>query len=156
MRVMVLVKASEEYENGAMPTRDELAAMGDFNDELVKAGVMLDGDGLHPSTKGARVEYARGEAPSVTDGPFAETKELVAGFWMWQVRDMDEALEWARRIPFGGEVGDEGSVEIRPVFETEDFGEEMTPELRQREERMRKELGNAVGERIGGGEQGAG
>lgn len=153
MRVMVLVKASEESEGGAMPTREELAAMGDFNDELVKAGVMLDGDGLHPSSRGVRIEYAKGEAPSVTDGPFAETKELVAGFWMWQVRDMDEALEWARRIPFGGEVGDAGTVEIRPVFETEDFGEEMTPELREREEQMRKELGNAVGNRIGAGEQ---
>lgn len=153
MRVMVLVKANEESEGGAMPTREELAAMGDFNDELVKAGVMLDGDGLHPSSRGVRIEYAKGEAPSVTDGPFAETKELVAGFWMWQVRDMDEALEWARRIPFGGEVGDAGTVEIRPVFETEDFGEEMTPELREREEQMRKELGNAVGNRIGAGGQ---
>lgn len=156
MRVMVLVKASEETEGGAMPTREELAAMGAFNDELVKAGVMLDGDGLHPSSKGARVEYAKGESPSVTDGPFAETKELIAGFWMWQVRNMDEALEWARRIPFGGDVGEAGTVEIRPVFETEDFGEEMSPELREREQRMREQLGGTVGERIGGGEPDAG
>lgn len=143
MRVMVLVKANEESENGVMPKSEELAAMGNFNEELVKAGVMLDGDGLHPSSKGARVSYAKGEAPSVTDGPFAETKELVAGFWMWQVRDMDEALEWARRIPFGGEVGDEATVEIRPVFEAEDFGEELTPELRAQEDRIREQLEGA-------------
>jgi hypothetical protein len=136
MRVMVLVKANEDTEAGVMPTAEELTAMGAFNEELVKAGVMLDGDGLHPSAKGVRVTYG-GEKPSVTDGPFAETKELVAGYWLWQVRDMDEAVEWLRRAPFTAK----DTVELRPVFEPEDFGEAMTPELREQGERLRKELG---------------
>lgn len=132
MRVMVLVKANEDSENGVMPTTEELTAMGEFNEELVKAGVMLDGDGLHPSSKGVRITYGD-DKPSVTDGPFAETKELVAGYWVLQVRDMDEAVEWLKRAPFGAE----GTVEIRPFFEAEDFGEAMTPELHEQERRLR-------------------
>lgn len=143
MRVMVLMKATEESEKGVMPAEEELAAMGAFNEELVKAGVMLDGDGLHPSSRGYRVGITAGEAPSVTDGPFTETKELVAGYWMLQVKDMDEALEWAKRIPAPGEGEPGSTVELRPVFEAEDFGEEFTPELREQEERLRKEIGGA-------------
>jgi hypothetical protein len=140
MRVMVIVKANEDSEAGKMPTEAELTAMGAYNEELVAAGVMLDGDGLHPSDKGVRVSYSRDSEPSVTDGPFAETKELIAGFWVWQVRDMDEAIEWARRAPFGGAVGAEEAIEIRPIFEAEDFGEELTPELREREGKLRQKL----------------
>jgi len=143
MKVMVLMKATEASEAGEMPSEAELAAMGSFNEELVEAGVMLDGDGLHPSEKGFRVSLGSGEAPSVTDGPFAETKELVAGYWMWQVKDMDEALEWAKRIPGPAEGRPDGMVELRPVFEADDFGEEFTPELREREERLRKQIGGA-------------
>jgi len=136
---MVLVKASEESEAGQMPSKELLTAMGKFNEELVKAGVMLDGEGLHPSARGVRVSLSADGPPTVTDGPFAETKELVAGYWIWQVRDMDEALEWAKRIPPPG-PGPAGTVELRPVFEAEDFGDELTPELREQEQRLREQL----------------
>jgi hypothetical protein len=137
MRVMVFVKATEESEAGKMPSQELLSEMGKFNEELVKAGVMLAGEGLHPSSKGARVEFS-GEKRTVVDGPFAETKELVAGFWLWQVRSVDEAIEWAKRCPNPMDEG--GVLEIRPVFEAEDFGEEFTPELREREERLRAQI----------------
>jgi hypothetical protein len=133
MRVMVLVKASPESEAGEMPSQEDLSQMTDFNEELVKAGVMLAGEGLHPSSKGARVAFS-GTERKVIDGPFAETKELVAGYWVWQVKSLDEAVEWLKRAPF-----QEGEVEIRPVFEDDDFGEEFTPELREREARIRAE-----------------
>ena len=131
MRVMVLVKASPESEAGEMPSEELLSQMTDFNEELVKAGVMLAGEGLHPSSKGARVAFSGGER-KVIDGPFAETKELVAGYWVWQVKSLDEAVEWLKRAPF-----QEGEVEIRPVFEDDDFGDEFTPELREREAQLR-------------------
>lgn len=134
MKVMVIVKASKETEAGVMPSTELLAAMGNYNEELVKAGIMLAGEGLHPSSKGKRVRFSAG-APKVIDGPFAETKELIAGFWMWKVASMAEAVEWLKRCPM--EAGDE--VEIRPVFEAEDFGEAFTPELRAQEERLRVE-----------------
>ena len=134
MRVMVLVKASQESEAGVMPSQEALTEMGEFNEELVKAGVMLDGDGLHPSSKGVRVAFD-GKERKVIDGPFAETKELVAGYWVWQVKSMDEAVEWLKRAPF-----QEGEVELRPFFEPDDFGEAFTPELREQEERLRAEL----------------
>lgn len=136
MRVMGIVKASRESEAGQMPGEKLLTEMGKFNEELVNAGVMLAGDGLHPSSKGKRVRFS-GANRTVIDGPFAETKELVAGFWLWQVKSMDEAVEWLKRAPFDGGT----EVEIRPVFETEDFGKEMTPELRAQEERLRTQLG---------------
>jgi len=138
MRVMVIVKATENSEAGAMPSEQLLADMGTFNEELVKAGVMLAGDGLHPSSKGKRVRFAGGKK-TVIDGPFAETKELIAGFWIWQVKSMEEAVEWVRRCP-DPMPGEESEIEIRPVFEDEDFGEEFTPELRAREERLRAEI----------------
>jgi hypothetical protein len=128
---MVLVKASPDSEAGEMPSEEMLSQMTDFNEELVKAGVMLAGEGLHPSSKGARVAFS-GSERKVIDGPFAETKELVAGYWLWQVKSLDEALEWLKRAPF-----QEGEVEIRPVFEADDFGDELTPELRDREARLR-------------------
>jgi hypothetical protein len=137
MRVMVIVKASKESEAGVLPSTELLASMGKYNEQLVKAGVMLAGDGLQPSSKGKRIKFS-GQQRKVTDGPFAETKELVAGFWIWQVRSMEEAEEWLKRAPFDG--GEE--VEIRQVFETADFGENMTPELREREERLTKQLAN--------------
>ena len=130
MRVMVFVMGGE-YEKGQMPSTDELAAMGNFNEELVKAGVMLAGEGLHPSSRGVRVDFG-GDKPTVTDGPFAEAKELVAGYWVWQVKSMDEAVEWIRRAPFR-----EGEIELRQVFESEDFGDELTPEMREHEEELR-------------------
>ena len=133
MRFMVIVKASKESEAGILPTEQELAEMGNFNEELVKAGIMLAGEGLQDSSQGARVEFS-GSKRTVTDGPFAETKELVAGFWIWQVRSKEEAVEWAKRIPFR-----EGQVELRRVFEADDFGEAFTPELRAQEERLRAE-----------------
>jgi hypothetical protein len=129
MRVMVLVKASEQSEAGVMPSEEELTEMGKFNEELVNAGIMLAGEGLHPTSKGVRVEFPERK---VVDGPFTETKELVAGYWLLQVRSMDEAIEWIKRAPF-----QEGDVEIRPVFEADDFGEAFTPELREQEERLR-------------------
>jgi hypothetical protein len=134
MRVMVLVKADKDSEAGVMPTEQLLTDMGKFNEELVKAGVMLAGEGLHPSSKGARVRFSEGKR-TVIDGPFTETKELVAGFWLWQVKSMDEAIEWLKRAPFEGT-----EVEIRPVFEAEDFGAEFTPELREQEERLRAQI----------------
>jgi hypothetical protein len=137
MRVMVMVKATRESEAGVMPSEELLAAMGRYNDELVKAGVMLAGEGLHPSAKGKRVRFA-GSTRTVIDGPFAETKELVAGFWLWQVRSMEEAVEWVRRCP--NPMPGESEIEIRPVFEAEDFGAELTPELRAQEERQRAEI----------------
>ena len=135
MRVMVIVKASKDSEAGVMPDTDLLVAMGKFNEELVKAGVMLAGEGLHPSRRGVRVHYA-GASRTVVDGPFAETKELIAGFWVWQVRSMEEAIEWARRCP-NPHPGD-SEIEIRPVFEAEDFGEAFTPELREQEDHLRE------------------
>lgn len=138
MRVMVIVKATKNSEANQMPSEELLAAMGRYNEELVKAGIMLAGDGLHPSSKGKRVVFSGGKR-AVVDGPFAETKELVAGFWMWQVRSMEEAVEWARRCP-DPMPGEEATLELRPVFESEDFGEVMTPELRAQEDRLRAEL----------------
>ena len=132
MRVMVLVPADENSEKGIMPDEQLLTDMGNFNEELVKAGVMLAGEGLHPTSKAARVRFD-GDKRTVIDGPFTESKELIAGYWLWQVRDMDEAIEWIKRAPFGGGV----EIELRPVFEMEDFGDEMTPELREQEQRLR-------------------
>jgi hypothetical protein len=137
MRVMVMVKASASSEAGAMPSEQLLAEMGRYNEELVKAGVMLAGEGLHPSAKGVRVQFS-GKQRTVVDGPFAETKELVAGFWLWQVRSMDEAIEWARRCP--NPMPEDSELEIRPVFEAEDFGTEFTPELREQEQRLRDQI----------------
>jgi hypothetical protein len=129
---MVIVKASKESEAGQMPSEQELRDMGNFNEALVKAGIMLTGDGLHPTSKGKRVRFS-GANPTVIDGPFAETKELIAGYWTWQVKSMDEAVQWLKRAPFGGGA----EVEIRPIFESEDFGKELTPELRAQEDRLR-------------------
>ena len=138
MRVMVLIKANEQSEAGEMPSEKLLTEMTAFNEELVRAGMMLAGEGLHPSSKGARVVFS-GSDRKVIDGPFSETKELLAGYWVWQVKDMDEAIEWVKRIP-DADPGQEAVVEIRPVFEAEDFGEELTPELREREQRMREQI----------------
>jgi hypothetical protein len=138
MRVMVLVKATKESEAGEMPSEELLSQMMEFNEELVKAGVMLAGEGLHPSSKGVRVAFS-GSERKVIDGPFAETKELVAGYWLWQVKSMDEAIEWVKRVP-NPDPGTEGVLEIRPVFEADDFGEEMTPELRKLQDRLRKQV----------------
>ncbi len=132
MRFLVLVKASPESEAGVMPNEKDLTEMGKFNEELVKAGVMLAGEGLHPSSKGARVKFD-GKQRTVIDGPFAETKELVAGFWIWQVKSKEEAIEWLKRAPFDGGT----EIELRQVFESEDFGEAFTPELREQEDRLR-------------------
>ncbi len=137
MRVMVIVKASRESEAGEMPSTELLAAMGQYNEELVKAGIMLGGEGLHPSSRGKRVRFS-GTDRTVTDGPFAETKELVAGFWMWQVQSMEEAVAWVRRCP--NPMMSDSDIEIRPVFEAEDFGAEFTPELREQEDRLRAEI----------------
>lgn len=138
MKVMVIVKATEATEAGVLPTEAEIRAMSAFNEELVKAGVMLAGDGLRPTSHARRVAYT-GAAPQVIDGPFAETRELVAGFWLWQVRSVDEATEWLKRAPFGpGDV-----VEIRPFYTEEDFGAAFTPELRAQEQRLRKQIGQA-------------
>lgn len=137
MRCMVIIKASKDSEAGVMPTQELLAAMGKFNEELVKAGVMLAGDGLQPSSKGKRVRFSGGKR-SVIDGPFAETKELIAGYWLWQVRSMEEAVEWVKRCPNPHAADCE--VEIRQIFEAEDFGPELTPELRKREESMREKI----------------
>jgi hypothetical protein len=134
MRVMVIVKADKNSEAGILPSTEILTAMGKFNEELVKAGVMLAGEGLQASSKGARVKFS-GKTRTVTDGPFPETKDLIAGFWMWKVKSMQEAIDWLKRAPFDGGT----EVEIRRVFEAEDFGENLTPELRQQEERLREQ-----------------
>ncbi len=135
MRFMLIVKASKESEAGVMPTREILAEMGNFNEQMVKAGVMLAGEGLHPSSKGVRIRYSGAER-TIVDGPFSETKELIAGYWLVQVKSREEAIEWMRRAPF-----QDGEVEIRQVFEAEDFGAEFTPELREQEERLRAQIG---------------
>nr|WP_276602299.1 YciI family protein [Nannocystis radixulma] len=135
---MVIVKATKNSEAGVMPSENMLAEMGRYNEELVKAGIMLAGDGLHPSVKGKRIQFSAGKR-NVVDGPFAETKELIAGYWIWQVRSMDEAVEWARRCP-DPMPGEESELELRPIFEAEDFGAEFTPELRAKEEALRAEL----------------
>jgi hypothetical protein len=132
MRYMVIVKASEDSEKGVMPTEQELTEMGAYNEELVKAGVMLAGEGLHPSSKGARVRFEKDGSSTVIDGPFAETKELVAGFWILEVSSREEVLEWVKKAPFR-----DGEVEVRQVFSTDDFGDVMTPELREQEDRLR-------------------
>ena len=139
MKVMVMVKATADSEAGAMPSSEVLEAMGKFNEELVDAGVMLAGEGLHPSSRGVRVTFD-GAQRRVTDGPFAETRELVAGFWIWQVRSLDEAIEWAKRCP--NPMPGVSDLEIRPIFEAEDFGSEFTPELRAQEEALRQRLDN--------------
>ena len=140
MRVMVLIKANERSEAGVMPSERLLTEMGKFNEELFEAGVMKAGEGLHPSSKGVRVRFAGGkdDRRTVIDGPFAETKELLAGFWLWEVASMEEAIDWVKRIP--NPDGEETEVEIRPVGEAEDFGDKLTPELREQEERMRAAL----------------
>jgi hypothetical protein len=135
MKCIVIVKANKDSEAGIMPSKQILTEMGKFNEELVKAGVMLAAEGLHPSSKGKRVRFS-GKQRTVIDGPFAETKELIAGFWLWKVRSMEEAVEWLKRAPFDGGT----EVEIRPAFEADDFGAEFTPELRAREERLRAEI----------------
>ena len=137
MRVMVMVKATEESEAGVMPSEQLLSDMMKFNEELVKADVMLSGDGLQPSSKGKRVAFAE-DKRTVIDGPFAETKELVAGFWMWKVNSMDEAIEWVKRCP--NPMNTPSEIEIRPLFEMEDFGEALTPELKEKEERLRAQI----------------
>ena len=136
MRVMAIVKATPESEAGQMPTEQLLSEMLAYNEELVKAGIMLAGDGLHPSTRGKRIRF-QGEKRTVIDGPFAETKELIAGYWIWQVRSMDEAVEWAKRCP--NPMEGESYLELRQIFEADDFGEELTPDLRAKEDRLRKE-----------------
>jgi len=135
MRVMVIVKANEDSEAGVMPSTELLTEMGKYNEELVKAGVMLAGEGLHPSSKGKRVRFS-GTGRSVVDGPFAETKELIAGFWLLKAKSMDDVLEWVKRAPFDGGT----EIEVRPVFEAEDFGENLTPELRQQEDQLRARM----------------
>jgi len=136
MKFMVMVKASKSSEAGVMPSEKLLAEMGRFNEELVKAGVMLAGEGLHPSSKGARVRFS-GKSRTVIDGPFAETKELVAGFWVWQVKSREEAIEWLKRCP--NPMPEDSEIELRQIFEAEDFGAELTPELREQEERLRSQ-----------------
>jgi len=135
MRVMVIVKANKDSEAGILPSKEILTKMGKYNEELVKAGVMLAGEGLHSSAKGKRVRFS-GSKRTVTDGPFAETKELIAGFWLWQVKSMEEAVEWLKRAPFDGGT----EIEIRRVFEAEDFGDALSPELRDREQQLREQL----------------
>lgn len=137
MRFMILVKANQDSEAGVMPSETLLAEMGKYNEELVKAGVMLDGEGLHPSSKGARVRFS-GDKRTVIDGPFSETKELIAGYWLWQVKSKEEAIEWVKRCP--NPMGIESEIEIRQVFEADDFGAEFTPELREQEDRLRAQL----------------
>ena len=137
MRVMVIIKANEESEAGVMPSQDLLTKMGNFNEELLKAGVMQAGEGLQPSSKGKRVRFS-GSQRTVIDGPFAETKELIAGFWLWNVKAIEDAIEWVKRCP--NPMNTETDVEIRPLFEMEDFGDELTPEIREQEERLRSEL----------------
>ena len=134
MRVMVIVKANKDTEAGVMPSEQLLKEMGNYNEQLVKACIMLAGEGLHPTSKGVRVAFS-GSRRTVIDGPFAETKELIAGYWIWRVKSLQEAIEWAKRCP--NPTGDESVLEIRPVFEAEDFGDKLTPELREQEERLR-------------------
>jgi hypothetical protein len=134
---MVIIKANQDSEAGVMPTTELLTEMGKFNEELVKAGIMLAGEGLHPSSKGKRIRFS-GSSRTVIDGPFTETKELIAGFWLWQVRSMEEAIEWVKRCP--NPMDGESEIEIRPVFEADDFGAEFTPELREQEERLRQQI----------------
>jgi hypothetical protein len=143
VRVMVIIKANEDSEAGVMPSEQLLTEMGAYNEELVKAGVMLDGDGLKPSSEGARVRFS-GSQRTVIDGPFVETKELIAGYWIWQVESLDEAIEWVKRCP--NPMDGESEIEIRPLFEADDFGEEFTPELREQEERLRAQLKEQKGE----------
>ncbi len=135
MRVIVFVKASKESEAGMLPSTEIIAAMTKYNEELVKAGVMLAGEGLQPSSKGTRFKF-EGTKRTVTDGPFAETKELIAGFWIWQDKSMEDAIEWLKKAPFGSGV----EIEIRPIFEAEDFGKNLTPELREKEQRLREQI----------------
>ena len=137
MKVMVIIKANKDSEAGVMPSEKLMTDMGNYNEQLVKAGIMLAGEGLHPSTKAKRVRFS-GPQRTVIDGPFSETKELIAGFWLWQVKSIDEAVEWVRRMP--SEPDEQSEVEIRPVFEAEDFGDAMTPELRAQEDRLRAEV----------------
>jgi hypothetical protein len=134
---MVIIKANERSEAGVMPSEQLFVEMGKFNEELVNAGIMLDGDGLHPSSKGKRIKFS-GDKRTVVDGPFAETKELIAGYWVWKVNSMEQAIEWAKRCP--NPMGEEGEIELRPFFEAEDFGAEFTPELRAQEERLRAQI----------------
>jgi hypothetical protein len=137
MRVLVIIKANEDSEAGVMPSEKLLAEMGNFNEELVNAGLMLDGEGLYPSSKGKRVKFSGGNR-IVTDGPFAETRELIAGYWIWKVNSIDEAVEWVKRVPFDADSSpSDAEIEIRPIFETEAFGAELTPELREQEDRIR-------------------
>jgi hypothetical protein len=142
MRVMVLVKATSESEAGKLPSTELMAAMGRFNEELVKAGVMAAGEGLHPSSRGKRVQFS-GPQRTVVDGPFAETKELVAGFWLWNVKSLDEAVEWVKRCP--NPMESDSEIEIRPLYEAEDFGDAYTPELREQEDRLRDEVARQAG-----------
>ena len=137
MKVMVIVKANKDTEAGVMPSEQLLKEMGNYNEELVKAGIMLAGEGLHPTSKGVRIKFS-GSSRTVIDGPFTETKELIAGYWLWQVKSMKEAIEWAKRCP--NPTGEESVLEIRPLFEAEDFGEEFTPELREQENRIRAQV----------------
>lgn len=139
MRFMVIVKASKETEAGMLPSTELLAAMGAYNEELVKAGIMLAGDGLQPSSKGARIRYF-GDELEVIDGPFAETKELIAGYWIWDVKSLDEAIEWAKRCPNPMGDGQSAQIEIRQLFEADDFGEDFTPELREQADRLREQI----------------
>lgn len=139
MRCMILIKANRDTEAGVMPSEQLLTEMGRYNEELVKAGIMLAGEGLHPSSRGARVNFS-GNSRHVSDGPFTETRELVCGFWIWQVRDLDEAIEWVKRCP--NPTGEDSEIEIRPIFEAEDFGAEFTPELREQEDRLREQIAN--------------
>jgi len=138
MRVMVIIKANEESEGGGMPSERLLTEMGQYNEELVSAGLMQAGEGLHPSAKGVRVRFSPEGKRTVVDGPFAETKELIAGFWIWQVKSMDEAVDWVKRCP--NPDNQESEIEIRPIFEMEDFGAELTPELREQEDRLRAKI----------------
>ena len=143
MRFMVMIKATKDSEAGVMPNEQLLAAMGNFNDELIKAGVMVAGEGLHPSSKGARVKFS-GEKRTVIDGPFTEAKELIAGYWIWQVSSKEEAIEWVKRCP--NPMNGESEIEIRQVFESDDFGAEFTPELREQDERQRAQMAAKTGD----------
>ena len=138
MRFMIIVKASQDSEAGVMPSKELLTAMGNYNEELVKAGIMIDGEGLHPTSKGTRVRFS-GDKRTVIDGPFAETKELIAGYWIWQVKSKQEAIDWVKRCP-NPMPGTDAEIEIRQVYEADDFGAELTPQLREQEERLREQM----------------